>query len=596
VVSYVPPCPPYGSGLHRLFFVLFQQPFRLRSDDPRFLTFQQQRHTFNLAQCIQQLGLVQPVGIDGCYVEWDESCDDTHLTIGYTPPSEYHSPRTKGDKQVVEDMEEPPVLFNRRTLLNILERGSWSPTPRVKHGPNHNNSSFKTLQNHHKPSSNPLLQTALLNNLQSSESASPDVPLCTALTPSDEDADKLDVTVSEDSHPQEHSCAFSLDESVTRIDQADMISDDVLLIGDANSNGLLYDYSSGASSALYTGSNSISRYNVPSPGASFTSFIHVASPTETLRSSRDRDLITATADGTGAPDMSRSTSKLVLVSALKGSGHGKSQDMSSLRRKSVSFKVDQVVQLIDTSMPEEIAYNMLDYDFDQPDYQLDYSIPSTSASAMRSSSSSSSPDSSNAPSATNSMSSMSSQQGQGSGHEHEHWQEGCGKKRMVRLLKVSNGKKDRPPVAKPSSGHHAAKASVLAVVEELPSELPPSPKSSESVSIRTGPAQAVPSCSSAIEAAHSSNKQDQALATGISSQAQHAQEPGWRRIIQLAMLHGRGQSPLRQGLALCSLLGLQSMHHLSMLQGNVVKKKYGTDFTFKESFMWVDLQTLSLYW
>lgn len=28
----------------------------------------------------------------------------------------------------------------------------------------------------------------------------------------------------------------------------------------------------------------------------------------------------------------------------------------------------------------------------------------------------------------------------------------------------------------------------------------------------------------------------------------------------------------------------------------LLKKRFGTDFTFKDSFMWIDLRSLSLHW
>lgn len=124
----------------------------------------------------------------------------------------------------------------------------------------------------------------------------------------------------------------------------------------------------------------------------------------------------------GRPSDAAAQSKL--VSALKGHRPSK----TGMRRKSVSFKEEAVeARLIDDALPDEVACDMMDYDFDQPDYQLDYSASAAKRATqvirpiIRSVAHGSSPSSPSSPADTSSAEpSKESKERHSHGHNSKH--------------------------------------------------------------------------------------------------------------------------------------------------------------------------------
>lgn len=96
VIPYQTPAPFYNSGKHRYFCLLFEQA---KSFDNSTLSSIRRstikRDYFKLKAWLNLAPVIvkKPVGIDGFYCDWDESCDFSHRQYGLTPSQQYMSPK-----------------------------------------------------------------------------------------------------------------------------------------------------------------------------------------------------------------------------------------------------------------------------------------------------------------------------------------------------------------------------------------------------------------------------------------------------------------------------------------------------------------------
>ena len=101
ILPYIGAAAPYGSGLHRYVYLLFQQTAPLSAEHiaASIEYFKDRRgvhsHTY-LMTLRDDMGnslLVScPVGVDAFISEWEPLVDEIHKSIGWTPPMEYLSP------------------------------------------------------------------------------------------------------------------------------------------------------------------------------------------------------------------------------------------------------------------------------------------------------------------------------------------------------------------------------------------------------------------------------------------------------------------------------------------------------------------------
>lgn len=101
VLPYCGVAAPYGSGLHRYVFLLFQQSSLLSEDHLRasaehFKARKGLRTSSYLQTLRDNMGKTLiagvPVGIEAFLSEWDTSVDNTHAAIGWMPPTAFLSP------------------------------------------------------------------------------------------------------------------------------------------------------------------------------------------------------------------------------------------------------------------------------------------------------------------------------------------------------------------------------------------------------------------------------------------------------------------------------------------------------------------------
>lgn len=92
-VPYMSPAPPYNSGLHRFFFLIFHHYVPVSTPQlNNSIQLFQERDGANFNQWIKLMNLTHPSGINGFYAGWEKYCDDLHNKMNYTPPEPFRSP------------------------------------------------------------------------------------------------------------------------------------------------------------------------------------------------------------------------------------------------------------------------------------------------------------------------------------------------------------------------------------------------------------------------------------------------------------------------------------------------------------------------
>ena len=135
LAHYEPPSPEYNSGLHRYMFLLFDQssdftPEQFDELDEMFA----HRDKFSHIEFMRKFHLAAPVGLNGFYSSWDETCDDMHAAIGYVPLSHYMSPKQAA--QAAHDRAERSRqgLFKDFVLSDVYPAEEVDPTGSVRGG------------------------------------------------------------------------------------------------------------------------------------------------------------------------------------------------------------------------------------------------------------------------------------------------------------------------------------------------------------------------------------------------------------------------------------------------------------------------------
>ena len=91
IASYIGPAPPYNSGLHRYYFVVYKQTSKIDSE----LAIEYYKNRGGLKS--NQWCITNKCEMAHSWTmfqsEWDISCDATHEAIGFVPPPTYRSPK-----------------------------------------------------------------------------------------------------------------------------------------------------------------------------------------------------------------------------------------------------------------------------------------------------------------------------------------------------------------------------------------------------------------------------------------------------------------------------------------------------------------------
>jgi len=126
VIPYEPPAPPIRSGLHRYFFLLFRQREAFSESKLEQLTeYLSCREKFSYVTWANTMDLQDPVGVNGFYSMWEpDHCEKLHARLGYTPPEQFRSPRQQLEislrekNQVIEKAK--ISLYEDLALADIL--------------------------------------------------------------------------------------------------------------------------------------------------------------------------------------------------------------------------------------------------------------------------------------------------------------------------------------------------------------------------------------------------------------------------------------------------------------------------------------------
>eukprot|EP00981_Chlorochromonas_danica_P002610 scaffold504_cov189-Ochromonas_danica.AAC.45 len=310
-----------------------------------------------MQDCMESLDLVRPVGIDGCYVQWDPSCSVPIIkrpelipfpTIPSPPESQPMSPSSSSssNNDDVDEAEEVPPSYG--------EIGRWSPSPPLRRKSNQPHTQLmmqragfdnKNTENnqwsadkgsiHNTPETPPDEVEEAIRALEA-ESDDPNTPPVVAMS-------ALRLTFSDLSSPEPSPPKKHMETS---------FSDDHLLLGNA-SFGIFDELSSSRSSSV-----TLARQSDPSRAhqVSFSELPSVASPVRSYSTS------STPADAK-------------LISALKRN--------QSKKKKTVSFSaIEPEKRVIDTYLPENVAFDLLDYQFEPPDLQYDFDASSISKSGV----------------------------------------------------------------------------------------------------------------------------------------------------------------------------------------------------------------------
>merc|ERR1712118_397485 len=90
--DYLPPAPPYNSGSHRIVWAVFGHDEKVNEQEAQ--DYFESRESKDLETWVlREEADIQLVASNFYYSDWDESVDQTHQRMGYTPPMGYRSPR-----------------------------------------------------------------------------------------------------------------------------------------------------------------------------------------------------------------------------------------------------------------------------------------------------------------------------------------------------------------------------------------------------------------------------------------------------------------------------------------------------------------------
>ena len=99
IAQYIGPAPPYNSGAHRYYFLLYKQSklfnhMQIENFKGEFTA----RCPFTSSKWAKSNGLGSPVGFHMFTCEWSESVDAMHEEIGFLPPEEFQSPKQRANQ------------------------------------------------------------------------------------------------------------------------------------------------------------------------------------------------------------------------------------------------------------------------------------------------------------------------------------------------------------------------------------------------------------------------------------------------------------------------------------------------------------------
>lgn len=121
LTPYLTPAPFYDSGMHRLFYLLFRHSStpssssRKRDVEQELSLLYTRREGFSLQRWIDLTRVeAVPVGVNGCYVAWEEYCDHLHRLQRLLPPEPYRSP---GQIQALANESEQAAIEKQKVEL-----------------------------------------------------------------------------------------------------------------------------------------------------------------------------------------------------------------------------------------------------------------------------------------------------------------------------------------------------------------------------------------------------------------------------------------------------------------------------------------------
>lgn len=97
VLPYLPPAPAYATGLHRYIFCLYKQKCLLNKEEiaaaSEFFQERKEIKSYQWIYALSNLFVSIPVGLEAFLTEWDVSVDERHEEMRWVPPDQYRSPR-----------------------------------------------------------------------------------------------------------------------------------------------------------------------------------------------------------------------------------------------------------------------------------------------------------------------------------------------------------------------------------------------------------------------------------------------------------------------------------------------------------------------
>jgi phosphatidylethanolamine-binding protein (PEBP) family uncharacterized protein len=125
VLSYLPPCPPFSSGLHRYVFCLFRQT-RILSEveivkSKEYFHGRMGIRSYEWVKAMDDALMSSPIGLEAFISEWDESVDKTHEELGcWIPQLPYRSRKQTAKLNIIAEDEED-IETMRETRVAELE-------------------------------------------------------------------------------------------------------------------------------------------------------------------------------------------------------------------------------------------------------------------------------------------------------------------------------------------------------------------------------------------------------------------------------------------------------------------------------------------
>ncbi len=150
ILEYLPPAPPFSSGLHRYVFCLYKQLKKL--EEPEIVSaaifFQERKgiHSYEWIKSQSSHYSTNPIGLEAFITEWDECVDQLHEQMDWMPPQPYRS-RKQSIKlnSPTEDLEDIETVREARvaeleyelktTVLQTIAQLHSAPVPSVSPKP-----------------------------------------------------------------------------------------------------------------------------------------------------------------------------------------------------------------------------------------------------------------------------------------------------------------------------------------------------------------------------------------------------------------------------------------------------------------------------